>query len=97
MVSLEPAPREFRSLRRNIALNRLDQVNAYPCAAWESDGEVSFMYEPGHPTQGKLADVERTYQVAGAVPIVVRGLALDGLLDSANSHMLRTESDRSGK
>jgi FkbM family methyltransferase len=40
VLCLEPVPENLRELRRNIELNRLDQVEVLPIAAGDRDGKV---------------------------------------------------------
>ena len=77
VVSLEPAPDEYASLVRNLALNELPQVRAVQAAAAESAGSLTFTYSPARPTQGKLQDVETTYANPGARTFRVMAMALD--------------------
>jgi len=80
VVSVEPAPAEFISLQRNINLNGFQHVRAFQLAASDSEARLAFLYEPSRPTQGKLADVERTYTSPGAGVIHVPTMRLDRLL-----------------
>jgi FkbM family methyltransferase len=85
IASFEPAPSEFRSLERNLALNALTNVRTFQAAAADAERDLTFMYDPANPTQGKLHDVERTYSVAGARPQSVPAIRLDSVLDGAGS------------
>src|SRR5262245_6199419 len=80
VVALEPAAPEFSSLKRNIQLNRLRNVEALPVAAAERDGEAVFLYTPSAPTQGKLSNVEPSYSLPQAKPSSVLTRSLDGLV-----------------
>jgi FkbM family methyltransferase len=80
VVAFEPAPAEFASLERNVALNALDQVHLIAAAAADVDGELGFSYSAERPTQGKLHDVEPTYDAGRARTIAVRALRLDDVL-----------------
>ena len=81
VVSLEPAPAEAASLRRNVALNGLATVRVVEAAAAEAAGSLTFAYDPAHPTQGKLVGVEQTYALPEAGTLAVPTLPLDALLD----------------
>ncbi|MFI5177879.1 MAG: FkbM family methyltransferase [Vicinamibacterales bacterium] len=82
VVAVEPAPAEFASLTRNIQLNHLANVHAIQGAAAEAEGQLMFTYAAARPTQGKLRDVERTYDNPGADTFLVRALALDSLVET---------------
>jgi FkbM family methyltransferase len=80
VVAIEPAPAEFESLVRNVRLNGLSNVRPMQVAAAERDAEMAFAYSSEHPTQGKLVDVETTYEVPGATRLAVRAITLDDIL-----------------
>jgi len=82
VVAIEPAPEEFASLARNVELNHLSQVRALNAAAADDAGTRPFTYSAARPTQGKLADVERTYVIPDAATIAVPAVTLDSLLAS---------------
>jgi len=82
VVSIEPAPAEFASLARNIQRNRLANAQAIQAAAAEREGQLTFTYAPARPTQGKLRDVERTYDNPGAETFAVRAVSLDSLAET---------------
>jgi FkbM family methyltransferase len=78
VTSFEPVPALCEGVRRNIELNRLTNVEAICAAVGASEAAQAFMFTDAHPTQGKLASVEAGYQVAGAAPVTVAGMTLDG-------------------
>ena len=78
--AFEPAPAEFASLERNVALNALQQVRLIAAAASDVNGEVAFSYSAERPTQGKLRDVEPAYDAGRAPTLAVRALRLDDML-----------------
>jgi FkbM family methyltransferase len=80
VIALEPAPREFDSLVRNVRLNGLTQVETLRAAAADVDAPMAFLYLPDRPTQGKLVGVEASYCVLSAHEIAVPGIRLDALL-----------------
>jgi FkbM family methyltransferase len=82
VVAVEPAPTEFASLTRNIQLNRLTHVHAIQAAAADKAGQLTFTYAAARPTQGKLRDVERTYDNPGADAFPVRAVPLDALVET---------------
>jgi len=83
VVALEPVPSEFSSLERNLRLNRVDTiVRALRVAISDRECDLSFLCDAVNPTQGKLADVEPTYQVPGAQAITVKARPLDRLLEA---------------
>ncbi len=82
VVAIEPAPAEFASLARNVELNQFSNVYALNAAAADAAGTRSFTYSTARPTQGKLADVERTYVIPDADTIAVPAITLDSLLST---------------
>ena len=82
VVSFEPAPAEYACLSDNVALNGLANVRTVQAAASDSEGELVFTYHPDRPTQGKLLDVETTYENHDAERFPVPTLPLDSVLDS---------------
>ena len=81
ITSIEPAPEEFRHLEANVALNRLSTVRLHRAAASDRAGELAFAVRSDRPTQGKLVDVEATYESPGAEVIRVAARPLDELID----------------
>lgn len=80
VLAFEPAPAEYSSLCRNLRLNGLDQVQAFPRAVSDTAGRATFTYAAERPTQGKLAAVEPSYANEGAGSFEVETVTLDGLL-----------------
>lgn len=79
VVAIEPAPAEFACLARNVELNRLSYVRAMNAAAADKAGTLPFTYSAARPTQGKLANVERSYVIPDADTIAVPSVTLDSL------------------
>jgi FkbM family methyltransferase len=77
VVTFEPAPSEFKSLQGNLALNEFTWVTAFNCAASDANGTLTFLFDSAHPTQGKLADVEPSYQLEHVNSVSVPALPLD--------------------
>lgn len=80
ITSVEPAPAEFRRLEENVALNRLSTVRLHRVAVSDRAGELAFAARADRPTQGKLVDVETTYESEGAEVIRVPARPLDELI-----------------
>jgi FkbM family methyltransferase len=80
VVSIEPVAAVYRSLVRNLELNEMTHVRAVEAAAADREGRAIFTFHDGRPTQGKLRDVEVTYENPGARCLEVRTLTLDRLL-----------------
>ncbi|HKW03073.1 MAG TPA: FkbM family methyltransferase [Vicinamibacterales bacterium] len=80
VVAIEPAPAEFASLTANVTINTLANVRPIQAAAADREGEMTFTYAAGRPSQGKLQDVERTYVIPEADRFPVRTLSLDSLV-----------------
>ncbi|MFL5577836.1 MAG: FkbM family methyltransferase [Gemmatimonadaceae bacterium] len=56
VVAFEPAPTPFRSLRRNVELNGLRNVELRCVAVSDSAGTAHFHFDESAPTQGHLID-----------------------------------------
>ncbi|HEX4132672.1 MAG TPA: FkbM family methyltransferase [Pirellulales bacterium] len=80
VVSFEPAPAEYASLTRNLALNRLANVFAIEAAAADATGVAAFSYSSAKRMQGQLAAVTGADAEASEV-LEVRTRTLDHLLD----------------
>jgi FkbM family methyltransferase len=85
VVSIEPASDVFRSLVRNLGLNRMTHVRSVEAAAADYEGSAVFTFHEGRPTQGKLRDVEVTYENPEARCSTVRTVTLDGLLATGSA------------
>lgn len=66
VISYEPEPDVYSTLMRNIELNSLRNVTAFQSALADADGVGSFAYSECHSTQGKLLNVEKTYEIPEA-------------------------------
>lgn len=77
VVAFEPAPDEFGQLVRNVGLNQFGWVRTMAAAAAESAGTMVFTYSADLPSQGKLRDVEVTYEIPGAKSFTVPTVSLD--------------------
>lgn len=80
VVSLEPAPREFETLCRNVALNSGARIRLIQAAASDTDGTAAFLYSAVRNTQGKLNNVEAGYALEEVQTISVPTVTLDSLL-----------------
>ncbi|MBL9131807.1 MAG: FkbM family methyltransferase [Verrucomicrobiaceae bacterium] len=58
VVSLEPVPRNFAVLRRNLELNGCSNVSALALAGGRAAGKAQFLFDEAHHTQGGLAEYE---------------------------------------
>lgn len=81
VFAFEPAPAEFASLERNVRMNGLSQVTPVQAAVADVAGTMAFRYAADAPTQGKLANVEPSYQVEDTQTIAVRSTPLDDILE----------------
>lgn len=79
VVALEPAPLEYSRLVKNVRLNRLDQVRSVHAAAGDRPGDVTFVYEPGRPTVGRLSTVVTSRSLTTAEHVTVPAVRLDDL------------------
>lgn len=80
VLAFEPAPHEYKSLARNIRINRLDNVRVFDAAAAERRGEYTFAYSGEQPTAGKFVDVGERYVSEGADRFPVLAVPLDEML-----------------
>ena len=75
--AFEPV-RELAALAaRQARLNHLDHVHVHCAAVSEQDGTLEFDFSAEAPTQGKLKQVERDYQVIDSKRRMVKAIALD--------------------
>ncbi len=77
VVAFEPVESVFANLVFNIKLNPSLRVTPVCAAAYGRSGLFDFMFGSDSVTQGRLADVERTYTVPAAKTISVRAVRLD--------------------
>jgi FkbM family methyltransferase len=84
VMSFEPMPQLCRSLERNLSLNRIANVEARCAAVAERGGRKTFRFTEAMSTQGKLADVEPTYQIDGARDVEVDAVTLDEIVDAGH-------------
>ncbi len=77
VIAFEPVPVEYASLERNVRLNGLAHVRLLNVAASDNKGQMAFSYAAERPTQGKLVNVEPTYDVAHAQTFPVQAIRLD--------------------
>jgi FkbM family methyltransferase len=82
VVSLEPVPALHQSLRRNLALNGVANVDCRCLAVADASGRRPFLFDDEACTQGKLAGVEPTYRLPGARRLDVDAASLDDLVDA---------------
>lgn len=75
--SFEPVQELAELAQRQARLNDLEQVHVHCVAAGSENGILEFEFSPASPTQGKLSQVEREYQIHGASMRKVRVVALD--------------------
>lgn len=77
VLSFEPVPELFSQLRENMLMNGYDIGGLRNAAIGNKAGKLKFLFSEEHSTQGKLADVENTYEVCGAKSVYVDCLLLD--------------------
>jgi len=80
VISFEPAPREFTSLKRNIVANDLNHVHCVESAAGAIEGSANFVYYPALPTQGGFRHLERAEISCAAEELSVAIMPLDKML-----------------
>ena len=80
VIAVEPSPVEHSALVENLRLNAIANVSCYMVGAYDRAGEMDFQYSAEHSTQGKLAGVEPSYKVDGAITSRVTCITLDSLL-----------------
>jgi len=83
VIAFEPASRAFRVLRKNIALNRLTNVLAYPLALTETEGKVPLYHHPnvGCDSLGKDHSFTETAEEVATESLdnVLRKIPVDGV------------------
>ena len=76
-VAFEPVECLLANLVFNLELNSLLQVTPVCAAASERNGVLTFLFNAGVATQGRLAHVEPSYPLSDATTISVRAVRLD--------------------
>lgn len=82
VVSFEPVTEVYADLVRNVELNSLRQVQTVNAAVADTDGEMSFTFDPRMPTQGKLLDCEPKYRI-DVTPTSVQAVRLETVAANA--------------
>lgn len=82
VLSFEPVPELYRSLKRNLQLNALTNVEARQEALAEENGTRAFLFSQDFSTQGKLAGVEPSHAGLETQTLDVTTVALDSLIES---------------
>ena len=75
VVVLEPDPLNRRQLKRNLALNHLENVQTLPVAAWSQSGEVRW-HRAEQPVWHQITDKGEGSQPAVSIDELVRNLRL---------------------
>ncbi len=77
----EPVTELHESTRRNLDLNGVHNADARCLAIADTRGRRRFLFADDACTQGKLADVEPTYQMPNVRSLDVEAISLDDLID----------------
>jgi len=77
ILAFEPVSQEFKSLEKNIELNRIENITPYQIALSKKEGVATFQYNPSKPTMGKLNGVEPSYIVEDTESIQVKTDTID--------------------
>jgi FkbM family methyltransferase len=80
VFAFEPVPHLADTTRRNLALNGIANVQVATLALSDRVGRATLDYDDQQSTQGKLAEVEPSYRVAGARPLTVETSTIDTLI-----------------
>ena len=76
----EPMLNLVEELRRNIRINDIENLEVHPFAISEKSGKSKFSFSDKHSTQGKLSNVEASYEVDHASYVEVETRTADELL-----------------
>lgn len=79
VVSFESVADVYHELVANVTLNKLTNVKTINAAAADVDGELTFAFDPGRPTEGKLDDCEPDRPLPAARTVTVNAVRLDGV------------------
>lgn len=79
ILAFEPSLEVFASLKKNIVLNGLEQVQMFPMAISSATGQEQFIFSAKQCTQGKLANVEPENIIEGQ-RIEVQTITLDDMV-----------------
>ena len=80
VVTFEPMAGPADDLEHNVALNGCENVRLIRAAASDAEGTAAFDFPEGRDTQGKLRDVEPTYEHGSAAALEVPTVTLDGVV-----------------
>jgi FkbM family methyltransferase len=80
VMCFEPLPELCQKLERNLALNGIRNVSVQCLALADVSETRVFLYHPDRSTQGKLADVERSYSASDAQEVRVQTASIDELI-----------------
>ena len=76
VFAFEPFPANFAALQRNIALNHLDGIAAFPCAVGAGAGERTMFVPDSRGHTGRYS----LYPGRGAQTLTVRSVSLDEIV-----------------
>jgi FkbM family methyltransferase len=73
--AIEPSPREFLRLKRNVRLNGIGNVRAFPLALADTDGQAEMkIADDEHSGQNTLGDFAYPIELARCEPVMTRRL-----------------------
>jgi FkbM family methyltransferase len=80
VFAFEPVPHLADTVRRNLALNGVTNVQVATLALSDRVGHATLDYDDQASTQGKLAEVEPSYRLADSRPLTVETTTIDTLI-----------------
>ncbi len=86
---IEANPKTFRLLETNLAINKIENVEVYNCAAGEKDGEINFVLSTVNSGGSKREPIkkEHIYYYDKPLTVKVPMKTIDGLLDDSSEKM----------
>jgi FkbM family methyltransferase len=94
VISFEPMPQNVESLRSNIALNRLTNVEVFEVALSDTPGELDLFVPPSHP--GGQSGATRSFDPGGwRATDTVPAARLDDLFDGACLDVIKIDVEGS--
>jgi FkbM family methyltransferase len=81
VISFEPVTDLYNDMKKNIKINKIENVEMIKYAVSDSNGKNSFRYCEEKSTMGKLEGVEPTYENCSSPSITIDIMKLDNLHD----------------
>lgn len=78
LYAFEPYPGSFSLLKKNLALNEIENVHTFQKAVWSRTGELGLDLASGEPLQ--ISSQEKLNELQGAESISVEAVSLESLI-----------------